>query len=117
MLTEAEKAFVERRRRLIHLWPYVGSGMLVLIIGFAVWLVITRPLMANPFFVMAAIERGGINQSTLELMAVMLPIAIWTALFVCLATVFFSFAAFSNEKKYQALLDKYDGSQELPHGS
>ena len=106
MLTEAEKAFVERRRRLLRLWPYVGSGMLALITGFAVWLVITRPLMANPFFVMAAMERGNINQFTLKLMAVMLPVVIWTALFVCLVTVFFSFAAFSNERKYQALLEK-----------
>ena len=109
MLTEAEKTFIDRRRRLIHSWPYVGLGMLVLIASFVVWLVVTKPLLANPFFVMSEIERGTIEQSTLTLMAGLLPMTILVALFVCIATVVFAFVAFSNERKYLALLEKCGG--------
>lgn len=109
MLTEAEKLFVDRRRRLIRSWPYVGSGMLFLLASFLVWLVITKPLLANPFFVMTEIGRGAIAQSTLALMAGMLPVAVLAALFVCVAVVILAFTAFSNEKRYLALLEKCGG--------
>jgi hypothetical protein len=111
MLTEAEKSFVDRRRHLIRSWPYVGSGMLVLMASLVVWLVITKPLLSNPFFAMSELARGAIDQSTLMLMAMLLPLAIWTALFICIVTVLLSFAAFSNERKYQALLEKSGGGE------
>lgn len=117
MLTEAEESFVERRRRLMRSWPYVGSGLLALVASFLVWLVIAQPHLANPFFVMSEIERGAIAQSTLTLMAGMLPVAVLAALFVCLATVVLAYAAFSNERRYLALLEKCcsgSASGELP---
>ena len=105
-LTETEQSFIDRRRRLTRAWPYVGSGMLVLIVSFLVWLVMARPLLANPFFVMAQLERGAIDQPTLVLMAGMLPVTIFVALGVCIATVVLAFAAFSNERRYLALHEK-----------
>ena len=111
MLTEAEQLFVDRRRRLTQSWPFVGSGILVLLGSLVVWLVASKPLLANPFYVMSEIDRGTIEQSTLTLMAGMLPLAIWAVLFLCIATVTLAFSVFSNERRYLALLEKCAGGQ------
>jgi len=34
MLTAVEERWLDRRRRLVRLWPWVGSGMVVMIVGF-----------------------------------------------------------------------------------
>jgi hypothetical protein len=109
MLNTAEKAFIARRRRLIRSWPYVGSGAILLLASFLLWLVVTKPLLANPFFVISELQRGAIEQSTLTLMAGMLPVAVLAAIFVCILTLILVYVAISNERKYLALLERCSG--------
>ena len=106
MLTDSEKSFIDRRRHLVRFWPYVGSGMLTLLAALIVWLVVTKPLLANPRFVLSEIHRGTLDQPMMALLAGMLPIAVLAALITCVAAVIFAFAAFSNERKYLAIIER-----------
>lgn len=109
VLSEAEKAFIHRRRRLARSWPYVGAGILALIASFVVWLVLTKPLLVNPFLVLSELRSGALQQATVTLMAGLLPVAVSAALMVCIAIVILAYAAFSNERKYLAILERCGG--------
>jgi hypothetical protein len=106
MLSDAEKSFIDKRRQLVRFWPYIGSGILAFLATFIIWLVVTKPLLANPFFVLSEINRGTIDQPMMALLAGMLPIAVWAALITCIAAVTFAFVACSNERKYLAIIER-----------
>lgn len=103
-LLDGEKKFLERRRRLVRSWRYVGTSLLLLVAIMGCWLFIQNPLLANPVFVVSALNRGEIEQETIELMAVMLPIAVIAVMVVCMAFMMLMFVAFANEAKYLAII-------------
>lgn len=103
-LPDSEKAFLQRRRRLVRSWRYVGPGLVCLIVALSGWLFVQHPLLANPAYVVAGLHRGSIDKSMIELMAVLLPIVTCLLLFLCLAAVLICFASFSNERKYLGIL-------------
>ncbi len=105
-LTPTEQAFVDRRRRLLSLWPYAGSGLVAGMLGFALWLWFSAPLMINPLATVAALKSGSLEESTLAVIAVMLPILLLAMLGAFLVVVGLFFAAFRNERRLLELLDR-----------
>lgn len=76
-----------------------------MILGLTVWLVLTKPLLANPFAVLSQLKDNALPQSTLTLMAAILPVAVLICLLLAFAVILFAFAVFANEKKYLDIID------------
>lgn len=105
-LSDEERRFLVKRARFVRTWRYVGAILLAVLIGLGIWLFLTIPLLANPLVVMAQIQSDSIPESMLTLMAGMLPIVVLMCLALAATTVLFTFAAFSNEKKYLKLIQR-----------
>lgn len=103
-LTEREPAFVERRARLARSWPWAGGTCLAVVLGLAVWLWLTRALPINPWAVLGGLETGSVPQSTLALMAAMLPVVVLACLIVLV--LLFGFAAFGAERRLVRIVRK-----------
>jgi hypothetical protein len=107
-LSDADRAFLDRRRKLLTLWPWTGAGMIAGILGFATWLWMAVPLMINPWATIAAIESGRLEETTLTVMAVMLPILMLACLGVMVVLIGLLFAVFANERRLISLVEKQD---------
>lgn len=105
-LTEQEARFLAKRTGFLKAWPYVGAALLVGLAGFVGWLVWFAPLLANPFVVLSRLQDDAIAPSTMALSAALLPIVVLMCLFLAMAVVLLMFAAFANERKYQAIVQR-----------
>lgn len=105
-LSEQEMQFLANRARLVSTWRYVGIVLLVGLVGLGLALFWFVPLLANPFTVMARLNGDSIPSSTMALSTALLPITFLTCMLLALAIVLFVFAAFSNERKYLAIVRK-----------
>lgn len=105
-LSEEDLRFLAKRARLVQAWRYVGAILLAMIVGLGMWLFLSKPLLANPFTVMERLQSNAIAESTIALMAGMLPIVVLMCIALAVAVVLFAFAAFSNEKKYLAIIQR-----------
>jgi hypothetical protein len=118
-LTEQEKVFIDQRHRFARSWPVAGSVSLAIVFVLAGWLWLSRPFLINPWAVFSAIDSESIPETTVILMAAMLPIVMLTCFFILVVCLAFFFVAFSNERKHIAIIrrltasqngQKYDGS-------
>lgn len=105
-LTEKERRFLDKRRKLLTIWPPAGYLLLAMLALLAGWLFWSAPLLVNPHLVWAGLQSGSITEANLQLMAGMLPVVILLLLVVCLIVVLFVFAAFNNEKRELKLIDR-----------
>ena len=106
MLFDAELKYIDRRTRLIRIWRYVGLAVLLILVLFTCYLFLNSPLLINPFHVTEQIEAGAISQSTLLIMAAMMPLVMLLVMFVMVVLVVFLYAAFANERKLLAIIQK-----------
>lgn len=105
-LTPKELAFIERRRKLLNAWPWAGGGALALLAGLVIWLWIEVPLMINPWAAMEAVSGGSLEESTLVVMALMLPILVLAVLGVLGVVVALMFVTLSQERRLIGMLDR-----------
>ncbi|QQS55677.1 MAG: hypothetical protein IPM89_07835 [Candidatus Competibacteraceae bacterium] len=103
-LSPEESLFVEKRERLTKHWPVFGFGVLFVLATFAFWLWLKVPYLINPWVVEVGLEKGTLPESTVVLMAVMLPMVMLVFLAFASAVVLLAFAAFSNERRLIELL-------------
>ena len=61
--------------------------------------------MITPYEVITRLESGTVDQSTLEMMAVLLPVTFVLVCFLLAVFVAMMYQAFSNEKKYLEILE------------
>lgn len=104
-LTDQEKQFLAKRRMMVRFSPLMIFPLFLMLTGFGAWLYFAVPLLANPVFVMDGIKNNTLEPSSLALMAGLLPIAVWGCFGTSCASLFFSFAVFRTEKKYQQIID------------
>ena len=81
------------------------------IIGFAAFLYVNSPLLVNPYEVLSRFESGSVKRSTLEMMALLLPIMFMLVCVLLIALVAIMYAAFSNEKKYMEIVREIEGAR------
>lgn len=103
-LSQAESLFVEKREKLTKHWPAFGFGILFVLAALAFWLWLKVPHLINPWVVGVGLEKGTLPESTMVLMAIMLPIVMLIFLVFSGAVVLLAFAAFSNERRLIQLL-------------
>jgi hypothetical protein len=113
-LTEQERVFIERRAKLVRVWPIVGAICLAGVLCLTAWLWFTRPWLVNPWAVFSGLEAGLIPGPTILLMAAMLPVVVLTSLFVLVVCLLYCFAAFSNERKHLEIIRRLNAALETP---
>lgn len=113
-LSPAEKKFVEKRERRVKYWPYFGAASLVLVAAYSIWLWVKMPHLIRPWRVIESLEAGTLSESTMAVMAVILPIVMAMLLVFAFIIVLLWFVAFYNERRLIQLVRKMEA---LPAGS
>jgi hypothetical protein len=90
-LSHEDRRFLDKRKRLVRAWPTVGA-ILLLVIGLALWLFWSKPLLANPFLTLARLKNDSVPASTLILMAGLLPVVFTMCMVLAVSIVLFAFA-------------------------
>ncbi len=111
-ITPQEQAFIEKRFKLTRAFTWVGSGLLALLFGLTLWLWMTTPLFINPKEVALRLEEGTIPQSSIETMAILLPVLTLTCFVLTAIFIFFAFIGFSNERKLIAIIKRQESTRE-----
>ncbi len=93
------------------MWRYVGPMLLLGTTGLAVWVFVTAPLLIDPFAVFSRIEAGTIQQSTLAMMASILPLTMILLFFLMVVIIGLMYAALSIEKKYLKIITEIQNEQ------
>ena len=106
MIDEKDLEFIKKRSFFVRWWNVVGSIMLAVLGVMALWLFVKVPNLINPLHVIEQLKAGTLQQSSLVVMAAMLPIVVLGLLLVCCAVIGFSFAFFSNERRYLRIIGK-----------
>ena len=114
-LTDSQTRFVTKRQKLLRTWTVFGPLLLVALASLGAWLYWRQPLLINPFEVASRLESGAITDPTLSLIALLLPLLMLNSLVLVAIMVIFMYGAFSNERKFiaiiQALLDRAEDDQ------
>jgi hypothetical protein len=99
-LTEQQKTFLDKRAKMVRIWPRVGALLIAVEIGLAGWLFWKHPLLINPQAVASRLRAGSLPDSTLSIMAAFLPFIMLVCLALLAVLILFSFIALANEKKH-----------------
>jgi len=120
-LEKKERAFVEKRRTYIRVWPLVAWILLLGLVAIVIYLFLKSPLLVNPACVMEALGAGTLEGPTLTAMAALLPVAMLMAIGAVTFMLLYCCVAMRNERRLIAAIDELvpdDGSrQEPPPGS
>ena len=103
-LSPADKAFVEKRDRLGRYWPWLGGFSLALVAAYGGWLWARTPQLINPWWVIERIETGTLSESTMAVMAVMLPIVMAAFLVFTFIVILLWFVSFHYERRLIGLV-------------
>ena len=104
-MDEQSMSFLKKRRRLARFWPVAGTLLLAGVLAFLVWMFLKKSLLVNPFEVASRIDAGTLENSTITLMAGMLPVVFLACFFILILVVLYAFSAFSNERRYLRIID------------
>lgn len=121
-LTAEQIDFLVKRRRLARLWPVVGSLLLIVVVAALAWLFLRHPLLINPLELTSRVQAGTLPNSTLVILAVMLPVMSLACFLVLTAVILYGFSVFAIERRYQRLIkgllesraDEAGSSEEAP---
>ncbi len=104
-ITVTDRDFVDKRRIYVRSGPIVLGVCLAIIASFGLWAYWYQPLLANPFEVARRINDGLLDDTTVVIMAVMLPIAMLVSIALTAAVVGLCWAGLSKEKRYMRIID------------
>ena len=117
MLDKKDLDFLKKRSFFARWWNVVGSVMLAVLGGMGLWFFIRVPNFINPLHVIEQLQSGTLQQSTLVVMAAMLPIVVLGLLLVCCTVIGFGFAVFANERRYLRIIAKIQESGDRSQNS
>ena len=116
MLSEKDNDFLNKRKRLVATGAFVLGLILVFLCAGFVYMFISSPYMANPLYVAEAIKQNSIENSTMIMATILLPIIVIVLFVVVVVFVLFVFSIFSNEKRYLSMIEKLQNNQNKSHG-
>jgi hypothetical protein len=103
-LSDSERTFLERRRRLVRRWPAALLGILLLLAGTWLFLFFRHPALANSSWVIDAISAGTLSSDVMQLSAAFLPLVTAVLFFVLVVMLLFLHLTVRNERRYQAII-------------
>jgi hypothetical protein len=110
-LSPADKAFIQRREKRAKYWPLFGAALLAIIGAYGAWLWLKMPHLINPWRVMESLETGTMSESTMGVMAAMLPIVMAAFIVFMLVVVLLWFIPFYNERRLIRLVRKLEAME------
>ncbi|WP_417616081.1 hypothetical protein [Oceanisphaera sp.] len=111
-LSSEESLYLARRARLIHHWPWMGKILLALVIALTAWLWTSTPHLVNPWAVAADLQSGTLPESSLPLMAALLPMMTLTLLLFIVLAIGLAFSAFANERRLIRIINRRLASEQ-----
>ncbi|RME33114.1 MAG: hypothetical protein D6786_08610 [Gammaproteobacteria bacterium] len=103
-LVDADERYLARRRRFVSSWNRLAAILLLALGALLAWLTLQAPWLVNPLDVVRSLERGAVDPGTLELAAILLPLAVLLLFLAVSALVFLGFAVIRNERRYLAII-------------
>lgn len=116
MLTRNQQRFIMRRRKLVRAWRITGPLVLLLLIVAGGILFFNYPLMFNPYASIERLEAGTLADSTVQLMALLLPIAMLMVFFMLVVVVMLVFAGIANDRKYLSIIQDLQDTRDSRPG-
>ena len=116
MLSEKDNDFLNKRKRLVATGTFVLGLILVFLCAGFVYMFISSPYIANPLHVADAIKQNSIDNSTMIMATILLPIIVIALFVMVVIFVLFGFSIFSNEKRYLSMIEKLQNNQNKSHG-
>ena len=104
-VSEKDTKFIDNRRQLIKVWRWAGSISLLGLWAFILWLWFSNELLINPFAAIEAIESGSMSDTTMVVMAAMLPVIFMLTLFLILLLLVLVTVSLGHEKRYLGIID------------
>jgi len=104
-LSDRDTSFVEQRGTLNRRWRIAGWLLFAAIAAVLGFLFLTSPMLVAPWEVAARIRTGSLPLSTLQTMALMLPITFLGCFVLLVAVVAFQFAGCANERRLLDIID------------
>ncbi len=104
-MSPQQAAFVARRRAQIAYWPWLGGGLILLLVlayGFWLW---RYPLMANPLHLVTELNARRLEEPLVAQIAVYGSLAFAGCAAFILTLLLFPFAALNNERRLLAIID------------
>jgi hypothetical protein len=105
-LSAQELSFVARRERITRYWVVVGGALLLLLGALGVWLWVRVPYLVDPRAVAEGIRTGTLPESTMALLAAMLPVVVLMLLGVVAVGVLLASVAVSNERRLIRIIQR-----------
>ena len=105
---QSDSEFLQHRKQLNSVWGSIIPlliGVLVILYGF-LWF--TAPMLVNPFAVMNRLQADTVDITTLQTMAVMLPMVFGLLCAVMLVLVGFVHQTIKTERRYQSIITNSD---------
>lgn len=102
----SEQQFLHQRRAFIAAWRSIGPLLIAGLLIFIAMLLFAAPMFLNPFAVIARLRTGTLDLTTLQTMAMMLPVAV---VLLCTALLLLIFQTYRNcrrEQQYLALIEQ-----------
>jgi len=106
MQNEARQQFLRDRRRFIAAWRSIGPLLIGSLLVFAGMLLLTAPMFLNPFAVIARLRADTLDLTTLQTMAMMLPIIFILLCVALLLLIVQAYRSCRTEKQYLLLIDE-----------
>ena len=98
-LLPADKGFIEKREKRAKYWPFFGIASLAAIVAYGAWLWLRVPYLIDPWHTIEQLEAGQLSESTMAVMAAMLPLVVMLLLGVVFVVVLLWFVPFRNERR------------------
>jgi|ACQI01.1.fsa_nt_gi succinate dehydrogenase hydrophobic anchor subunit len=102
----ADLEFIQKRKKLIALWPYAAGFLILLLAGLVAFLWMQTPWLINPYAAMVRIQDNSFDYGSLQMMAMIVPILFSALILILLVFTLLMFAVIQREKKYIALIEK-----------
>jgi hypothetical protein len=108
MPSEAQQQFLRNRRLFIAAWRSISPLLTSALLIFIVMLLLTAPMFLNPFSVIARLRADTLDLTTLQTMAMMLPIIFILLCVALLLLIFQTYRSCKREKQYLLLIEGSD---------
>ena len=105
-LDDKQMKFLKKRKQSITLWKFAGPILVVVFIGFVIWLSYKAPLLINPFEVIERLKQGAIEETMMFTMSVLLPQVVLALLFLTGSLILLIYSVTGSEKKYHAIIEQ-----------
>jgi hypothetical protein len=104
--TSRETSFIARRRLFSSSWKWAGSLLLLMLVAIAAWIWFSTPHLIDPRAFSAALQAGEVSDSTIQFMAMLLPVVVLFLFCVVAVVLLLAFAAFRNERRLIDIIDR-----------